>query len=211
MSRAAVILGAAMTAALVAGAGAASAQGFYLKGFGGWTIPQNNDFQLNDRVLGTSGSSGLDYDSGYIVGAAAGYEVNPHVAVEFEYAYRNSDATLKNTGGSSGEVQSNAYMANAIYKFDGIGPNGAFKPYLGAGIGTADQKFEPDGFGSLDGDYNFAYQFITGVAYDVAPNWTLNGEVRYFGITDQTLENDDYGFKNSYSTFDAIVGATYHF
>lgn len=211
MSRAAVIIGAAATAALVAGAGAASAQGFYLKGFGGWTIPQNNDFQLNDRTFGTSGSSGLDYDSGYIVGAAAGYELNPHVALEFEYAYRNADATLKNTGGSDGEVQSNAYMANALYKFDGIGPNGAFKPYIGAGIGAADQKYNPDGFGSLDGDYNFAYQFITGVAYDLTPNWSLNGEVRYFGITDQTLENDDYGFKNSYGTFDALVGATYHF
>jgi opacity protein-like surface antigen len=207
----AVILGAVATAALLVGAGGASAQGFYLKGFGGWTIPQNNDFQLNDRTFDTSSGSGLDYDSGYVLGAAAGYDVNPNVALELEYAYRNSDATLKNTGGASGEVQSNAFMANAIYKFDGIGPNGAFKPYVGAGLGVADQKFDPDGFGSLDGDYNFAYQLITGVAYDLTPSWTLNGEVRYFGITDQTVENDDYGFKNSYSTFDAIVGATYHF
>lgn len=211
MSRATVIIGAAATAALMIGAGAASAQSYYLKGFGGWTVPQNNDFQLNDRVTGDSISSGLDYDSGYVLGAAVGYEVNPNVALEFEYTYRNSDATLKNTGGLDGEVQSNAFMANAIYKFNGIGPNGAFKPYVGAGIGTADQKYEPDGLGSLDGDYNFAYQFITGIAYDVNPSWTLNGEVRYFGITDQTLENADFGFKNSYNTFDAIVGATYHF
>lgn len=201
----------AATAALMAGAGTASAADFYLKGFGGWTVPQNNDFQLNDRTLGTSGNSGLDYDSGYVVGAAIGYAFDPHMAVEFEYAYRNSDATLKNSGGASGEVQSNAYMANAMYTFNGIGPNGAFKPYIGAGIGTANQKYDPDGFGSMDGDYNFAYQFITGIGYDITPNWTLNGEVRYFGITDQTVENDDFGFKNSYGTFDAIVGATYHF
>jgi opacity protein-like surface antigen len=209
-SRAAIIIGAAATAAMLAGAGAASAQGYYLKGFGGWTMPQNNDFTLEDRNLGVGGSSGLDYDSGYILGAAAGYEVNPHVALELEYAYRNSDATLKNTG-ASGTMKSNAFMANAIYKFDGIGPNGAFKPYIGGGLGAADQRYNPDGFGSLDGDYNFAYQVITGVAYDVAPNWTLNGEVRYFGITDQTLENSDFGVKNSYGTFDALVGATYHF
>ena len=211
MSRATIIIGAAATAAMLAGAGAASAQGYYLKGFGGWTIPQNNDFTLDDRNLGTGSSSGLDYDSGYILGAAAGYEVNPHVALELEYAYRNSDATLKGTDGADGTLKSNAFMANAIYTFNGIGPNGAFRPYVGAGLGAADQKYNPGDFGSLDGDYNFAYQVITGVAYDVAPNWTLNGEVRYFGITDQTLENSDYGVKNSYGTFDAIVGATYHF
>jgi len=211
MSRATVILGAAITAALVAGAGAASAQGFYLKGFGGWTIPQDNDFQLNDRTSGNDGDSGLNYDSGYVLGAAAGYVIRPNVALEFEYAYRNSDATLKNTGGESGEAKSNAFMANAIYTFDGIGPNGAFRPYLGAGIGAADQKLDNDGLGSLDGDYNFAYQVITGVAYDVTPNWTLNGEVRYFAIADQTVENADFGYKSTYKTFDAIVGATYHF
>lgn len=211
MSRAAILIGAAAGAALMAGAGAASAQDFYLKGFGGWTIPQNNDFQLNDRITGASASSGLDYDSGYIVGAAAGYQMNPHVALELEYAYRSSDATLKNTGGSDGTVRSNAYMANAVYSFDGIGPNQAFRPYIGGGLGVADQKYNPDGFGGLNGDYNFAYQFMTGVAYDITPNWTLNGEVRYFGITDQTLENDDFGFKNSYGTIDALVGATYHF
>lgn len=211
MSRVAIIIGAAAGAALMVGAGAASAQDFYLKGFGGWTIPNNNDFQLNDRTTGADAGSGLDYDSGYIVGAAAGYQVNPHVALEFEYAYRSSDATLKNTGGSDGTVRSSAYMANAVYTFNGIGPNGAFRPYVGAGLGVANQKYSPDNFGSLNGDYNFAYQFMTGVAYDINRNWTLNGEVRYFGINDQTLENDEFGFKNSYGTVDALVGATYHF
>ncbi len=52
---------------------------------------------------------------------------------------------------------------------------------------------------------------ITGVAYDLNPNWTLNGEVRYFGINDQTLENSDAKAKSSFDTFDALVGATYHF
>ncbi len=54
MSRLVTMMATAAAAALVAGAGAASAQGFgggnlYLKAFGGWTIPQDNNFNLNDE------------------------------------------------------------------------------------------------------------------------------------------------------------------
>ncbi len=102
-------------------------------------------------------------------------------------------------------------MANAIYTFDGVGPNGAFRPYLGAGLGAADLDYDPKGLKSFNSDYNFAYQLITGVAYDVSPSLTLNGEIRYFGINDQTMENPDLNFKSTYHTFDALVGVTYHF
>ncbi len=136
------ILAAAAAAAVGLGAGAASAQGlggggFYLKGFGGWTLPQNENFDLTDKATGDSLRSGFDYDSGYILGLAGGYTLSPNVALELEYAYRNANADLNNAD-SRGDVTSNAFMANAIYTFNGVGPNGAFKPYLGAGLGAAD-------------------------------------------------------------------------
>jgi opacity protein-like surface antigen len=204
-----------VAAVSVGAAGAASAQGFgggdfYLKGFGGWTIPQNNNFNVTDKASGDTGRTGFDYDTGYTLGAAAGYAISPNVAFELEYAYRNASADLKNSD-TSGDVTSNAIMANAIYTFEGMGPNAAFKPYLGAGLGAADLSYNPKGFGDLSGNYQFAYQVITGVGYELNPNWTLNGEVRYFGIADEDLENSSAKLKSSFNTFDALVGVTYHF
>ncbi len=215
MSRAAALFGAVATAALLAGVGTASAQGFansfYLKGFGGWTIPQNDSFELNDEVTGVSGNSGFDFDSGYILGAAVGYTISPNLSAELEYAFRNADVSLKNLSGQDGTIQSNAWMANVIYTFDGIGTNGAFRPYLGAGLGAADVQFNRDNGADFNGDYNFAYQLITGVAYDVNPSWTINGEVRWMQVNDQDYKNEDFSFKAPFETFDALVGATYHF
>ena len=35
--------------------------------------------------------------------------------------------------------------------------------------------------------------------------------MRYFGINDQDLEKATCKYKTSFQTFDALVGATYHF
>ncbi|PZQ47744.1 MAG: hypothetical protein DI556_16135 [Rhodovulum sulfidophilum] len=204
-----VALGGALAAATMI-AGAASAQSFYVKGFGGWTIPQDDDFRLNERETGLSASSGYDFDSGYALGAAVGYDFSPSLALEGEYVYRNADARLKNVGADKGETKSNAWMVNALYKFPAMGATGAFHPYAGGGIGMADLKVESTGE-SLDSDYNFAWQLIGGVGYDVAPQWQLTGEVRYFSINDQTVENNDFGFKAGYDTVDVLFGATYRF
>ena len=52
---------------------------------------------------------------------------------------------------------------------------------------------------------------IGGVAYDINPNLSLNGEVRFFGINDQDFENDVLSFKTTYHTIDLLFGATYSF
>jgi outer membrane protein W len=129
-------------------AGGASAQGlldgggFYLKGFGGLTVPQDDDFNVNERGTGASGDSGFDFDNGYVLGIAGGYMVTPNVAVELEYAYRNADAELKNTDGNSRKTESNAFMVNALYNFTPMGATGAWQPYAGGGLGAADLNFE---------------------------------------------------------------------
>jgi opacity protein-like surface antigen len=198
--------------------GPAAAQGWmdstwYIKGFGGATFPQDDDFQVNNRGGGGSFDSGLSYDTGYILGFAAGLDVTPNVAVELEYAYRNADADFTN-GGPSGKTESNAFMVNALYKFTPLGATGQWQPYVGGGLGAADLNVEDLSFdvgGDFDSDYNFAYQVIGGVAYQWTPNWSMNMEARFFGINDQDLENDDSKFKTTYHTFDVLFGATYHF
>jgi opacity protein-like surface antigen len=105
-------------------------------------------------------------------------------------------------------------MANALYNFTPLGATGAWQPYAGGGLGMADLALEDidgDDGGDFDGDYNFAYQLIGGVAYNINPSWKLNGEVRYFGINDQDLENDFLSFKTTYHAFDLLFGATYSF
>ena len=206
----------ALAATLALSATGAAAQGFgggnfYVKGFGGLTVPQDDDFSLNERGGTGTIDTGLDFDNGYTLGIAGGYLMTPNVAVELEYAYRNADATFKDLSTSGRTTESNAWMVNALYNFT---PRGPWQPYAGGGLGVADLNVEAipgvDG-GDFDSDYNFAYQLIGGVGYQLPSGWLLNGEVRYFGINDQDLENDDLQFKSSYRTFDLLFGATYRF
>ena len=185
---------------------------WHVKGFGGVTIPQSDDFNINLRGAPDSADSGLSYDNGYTLGIAAGLGVTPNVAVELEYAYRKADAELKGTGGDNGTTESNAWMANALYNFTPLGAAGEWKPYVGGGLGVADLNVEGlDLGGDFDSDYNFAYQLIGGVGYQVTPTLTLPGEVRYFGINDQDLENNDLQFKTTYHTVDLLFGAQFAF
>lgn len=202
-------------AILLAGTGWAAAQGLgtsraYAKVFGGVTMPKNDDFTL--AIKGEDpAASGLDYDAGYVMGIAGGYNITPNMALELEYSYRVSDAKLDTDGGISGQMKSSAYMANAIYSFNAVDAAGAVKPFLGVGLGTADLTYEPDGIPRLGGHYKFAYQAIAGVGYQVNESWTLSGEVRYVAVSENDVSSPLANFDTTYQTFDALLGATYRF
>jgi len=208
----------ALAGAALAGlvGGPAAAQGlmdstWYIKGFGGATFPQDDDFELDERGAGPLGDVEASYDTGYILGFAAGVDVTPNIAVELEYAYRNADME---TDGGGNRTESNAFMVNALYKFTPLGATGQWQPYVGGGLGAADLNIEevPSlAGGDLDSDYNFAYQVIGGVGYAVNPNLSLIGEIRFFGINDQEIENDLLSLKTTYHTIDLLFGATYSF
>ena len=213
---------AALAGAAFAGliGGPVAAQGFgmggqwYVKGFGGATFPQDDDFEIGLRGGGGGGpfDTGLNFDTGYVLGLAAGVNLTPNVGVELEYAYRNADADVKETD-ISAKTESNAFMVNALYKFTPLGMNGEWQPYVGGGLGAADLNVEELDLsgGDFDSDYNFAYQVIGGVGYAINPNLSLVGELRFFGINDQDFENDDLSFKTTYHTIDLLFGATYSF
>jgi opacity protein-like surface antigen len=219
-----LVASAALAAGVALSAGGAAAQGLfgggglgYVKGFGGATWPQNDNSELDVKGFGTiEPDSGLDFDTGYVLGIAAGYYIRPNVSAELEYTYRNADAELKNTNSDSHTTESNAWMANALYWFDpvAVGASSQLRPYAGGGLGAADFNFEQVdelGGGDFDGDYEFAYQLMAGVAYDVNEKFSITTEVRYFGISEQDLENDTFDFKNKYQTWDLLVGAVYRF
>jgi len=216
MSRIATRLAAATAVALIAGAGAASAQSFgltewYVKGFGGATWPSS--FDSNLRESGSRiGRIDVDYDTGYTLGLSFGAYVAPNVALEVEYAYRkidfDADVRLDDgtRGSGSGDTKSNSVMINALYVFDGLGATGQVQPYLGGGLGGAELDFD----GSTS-DVVLAYQLIAGVGYDVTPNWTLLGEARWFGTQDGKVKSDGVATDLDLGTFDLLIGASYNF
>ena len=218
-----MVASAALAAGVALSAGGAAAQGLfggglgYVKAFGGATWPQGDNFELEFVGGGTfTPDSGLDFDTGYVLGIAGGYYIRPNVSAELEYTYRNADAELKGTNTDSHTTESNAWMVNALYWFDpvAVGASSQLRPYAGGGLGAADFNFEAAdelGGGDFDGDSEFAYQLIGGVAYDINPKFSITTEVRYFGISEQDLENDTFDFKSRYQTWDLLVGAVYRF
>jgi len=218
MSKLAKCLAAATLAALVIGPGAASAQSFalnqiYLKAFGGATWPSGDDENLRLNNTGRNvGRIDLDYDTGYTLGLAAGWAATPNVALEVEYAYRrvDFDGNARVDGERvdlDGTAKTNAVMVNAIYSFNGMGAEAAVTPYLGAGIGAVQLDYEGD-----KSTWDFGYQVLAGVGYQVAPQWTLYGEGRWFATGDAKVwPGDGLATNLSFGTFDLLVGATYTF
>ena len=208
------IRSATIAAALLAAfAGTAFAQGlfdsgqWYGKAFGGATWPSGED--TNVRIGGvTVAQPKLDFDTGYVLGAALGYDYTSNFALELEYAYRNAGAS----GDFSGDASSNAFMLNALYKFNPMGASGQIQPYIGGGLGVANLDVHEDNLGSFKTNGDFAYQAIAGVSYQFNPSWSLLGEVRWFAIDTSRLDGpQNTSLDTDFSTFDLLVGASYRF
>jgi opacity protein-like surface antigen len=200
----------------IAGSGAAYAQSFsldqtYVKAFGGATWPSADDENLRQNGSNV-GRVDLDYDTGYTLGLAAGWQATPNVGLEFEYAYRRADYSADGRVDGDrfkgdGTAKSNSLMVNALYNFDPMGANAAVTPYVGAGIGAVQLDYEGD-----KSTWNFGYQVLAGVGYQVAPQWALYGEGRWFATGDSKVwPDDDLATDLSFGTFDLLVGAKYSF
>lgn len=203
-------MGAAI-AALMAAAGAANAQAasnFYLKGFGGFTLPNSDNTDVTIEATGVRQGYSLDFDNGYTLGFAGGYVVSPSLAVELEYAYRDANITSS----IGGDLSSNAIMVNAIYRFNPFGANGEWMPYAGGGIGGANVDLASDKFGDFQKTGSFAYQLIGGVAYAVSPEISLMGEARWFATESASISHAGFDASDvGIGTFDILFGASYNF
>ena len=201
-------------------ASAVSAQGFaasdfYLKGFGGATWLQDQSGAVKDGGF-KLGTGKANYDTGYTLGVAVGYDFAPNWAMELEYGYRKADTTTRIDGAVGdkfgGSTNSNAVMLNALYKFNPMGATGAVQPYLGGGLGWANMESKISGIGSFKRDNALAWQLIGGVGYAVSPDWTLLGEIRYFATDSGTLSGPgSLSWDAKLETFDLLVGAAYNF
>lgn len=147
----------------------ACAQGFYADSFGGGVFAQNAFARVADPLLPASINSHINYDVGWLAGAAGGYELPLGLAFEGEFTFRQNDIdriASSEAFFTGGDMHSFAMMANGYYRLHNRTP---FTPYIGGGVGevvVVMNNTRPVGVsGSFGGtDAVFAYQAIGGIS-----------------------------------------------
>src|SRR5579862_67281 len=154
---------------------------WYFGGEGGWT-------QLNDANFGGPLSATEKFNDGYNIGVRGGYEWGPW-RFEEEFNFRQSGITSVGPIATTGNRNTYAVMTNAIYDF-GLG--WAFTPHIGAGIGAVGIRdgLGIKGLGTVvnDTEWEFGYQAIAGVRYNINPNLAFDIDYRYLATTDPTFK-----------------------
>ena len=218
--RISMAVGACLAMAMALPVGIAHAQTFYLGAEGGWTV-------LNDQTSTAAGlpSAKSRFDSGFAAGARVGYEMGPW-RFEEEYTYRRNGldritAAGFTPAGTKGERQSHAIMTNVLYDINlpalGFGPTLPVTPHIGAGVGAVnirDRAFAP-GLGRFfdDDDWQFGYQAIGGIRYNITPNVAFDLDYRYLATTTATFRVPGNGtkYKSGYDTHNLMASLVYRF
>jgi opacity protein-like surface antigen len=165
--------------------------GFYFGPEGGWTGLQGTKSSITgtNPVTGQSVTFPINqsFDSGWNVGARAGYQWGPW-RFEGEYSHRENGGHLTGPGARlNGSIDTNSFMANGIYDFSLGWP---VTPHIGMGIGVAEVNgsVSTPNFGtfSKSSDTLFAYQAIAGIRYMFTPSLAFDLDYRYRGSSDAT-------------------------
>ena len=137
----------------------------------------------------------LSLGDSYVVGGGVGYRFMPELRVDVTLGYRG-DYGFNRPGGPvavHADLESVVGLASAYYDIITIG---GFTPYVGAGIGFADNhshtrrtpvsdiaraaSTKGPGLGpSDDTSTDFAWQATAGVSYSITTNWSLDFGYRY--------------------------------
>jgi len=209
--RTSALAGASFAIAAAVCAAQAQAQTFYIGGEGGWTDLNNQ----TDRI----GTANLHarYDSGFNVGARAGYEWGPW-RFEEEFNYRQNDLNRFSFGafslpGANGSRHADAIMTNAIYDFTFGWP---VTPHIGVGVGAVDlvDTIRSPAFPRIadSSDWQFGYQAIGGVRYNLSPAIAFDLDYRYLATTDATFRLPGGArYRSGYDTHNILASVVYRF
>jgi OmpA-OmpF porin, OOP family len=164
---------------------------WYFGGEGGWTDLESPQTGISSTGFGHHAVS-ESFDSGFNVGARAGYEWGPwRFEEEFRYQQNSiTSASLGPIGGGAvgGDRDAYAIMTNLIYDFTFGWP---ITPHIGAGIGAVDlhDGFSASKLGTIasSNDVEFGYQAIAGIRYNFNPTLALDIDYRYLATTDPTF------------------------
>jgi len=208
-----LITGTCLVLALVLFAPDSRAQ-FYVGAEGGWT-------SLPDQTIKVPGlfSTTLQFDSGFNAGMRLGYEWGPW-RFEEEYSYRQNNARNNFSlfgvpiNGISGNRHTNSIMTNVLYDFTLGWP---ITPHVGVGIGAIEisdgVRLPLIGQFINDSTWQFGYQGIAGIRYNLNPTLTLDLDYRYLATTQPTfrITNTNLRYRSGYNTNNFVASLIYRF
>ena len=191
----------------------ASQAQIYIGAEGGWTgLPDRTDDILNVTSVKAR------FDAGFNAGVRGGYEWGPW-RFEEEYSYRQNGARdLVGSNfiikGVSGNRHTNSIMTNVLYDFTLGYP---ITPHVGFGVGAVDifDGLKVPGIGQLfnNSSWQFGYQGIAGIRYNLSPTFTLDLDYRYFAVTRPTfnIPKTNLRYRTAYDTNNFVASLIYRF
>jgi opacity protein-like surface antigen len=207
-----LVTGAGFALALGSLAPAARAQ-YYIGAQAGWTgLPYQTD------TFEGFGSVPVQFNAGYNIGARGGYQLAAW-RFEEEYSYRRNgvaayDVAGANANGVSGNRHTHSIMTNVIYDLTTGWP---VTPHIGVGIGAMNvfDGLQVPGRGLMfnDSSWQFAYQAIGGLRFDINPVLAVDLDYRYLATTESTfrIPNTSRSYRTGSNTNNFVASLTYRF
>ena len=186
------------------------------------------------QIVGTGIGVRERFNDGYNVGGRAGIEWGSW-RFEEEFRFQNNDSSSVTfnglpaglcggvgTGGctarvgASGDRRAYAIMTNAIYDFHAFPGFFGISPHIGVGIGAVglEERLRPRGAGTLvsDTQWEFGYQGIVGLRYNINPSLILDVDYRYLGTTDPTFRTvGGFRYRSDYESHNLVASLSYRF
>lgn len=193
-------LGAALMSVALAAAGAAQAQSpSYWRADIGFSMSANANIQDKDQAdliitgdpTSTTSGSLKDVGNGFLVNGGYGKQFGPTVRGDVTLGYRAYKLDTSDGSGTKfkSDITSLALMANAYYENDRA--SGVWKPYVGLGLGVAQNKFgdftAENGSGTTASGpggtkTGFAWAFMFGFGIPQSKNLTWDIGYRYVDL-----------------------------
>ena len=186
---------------------------YYIGAQTGWTgLPYQTD------TIEGFGPVPIQFSAGFNIGARGGYQLGPW-RFEEEYSYRRNnvakyDAVGASANAASGDRHSHSIMTNVLYDLTTGWPA---TPHIGVGIGAMEvfDGLKVPGRGILfnDSSWQFGYQAIAGLRYDINPVLALDLDYRYLATTESTfrLPNTALHYHTGDNTNNFVASLTYRF
>lgn len=161
--------------------------GLYLAVAGGWTYADSDKSPTFDGEI--------FFKDGWTGSAALGAHITDHIRAEFELAAHQNSLDHVSSGAFSVGLNGNLTVYTGIAKIAYDFGDGAFRPYVAAGVGLANFDVEvkpPTGSGS-DSDMALAGTLEAGINYAVSANAELFSDVQVLLLGDVTVDPDSSG------------------
>lgn len=183
---------------------------YYLGGQAGWTgLPYQTDTLEGDAAIPVS------FNAGYNVGVRGGYRFGSW-RFEEEYSYRHNNVAEYGEASAAvnGNRHSHSIMTNVVYDFILGWP---VSPHVGVGIGAMNvsDHLSIQGSGILfnDSSWQFGYQAIAGLRYEINPCLALDLDYRYLATTESMfrIPNTRLYYRTGDNTNNFSASLTYLF